>query len=677
MPHVDDLASDLQDALKVNVVAPIYTEIVMDPDGDNIDLSAYLDKEADITVHKSKDLQPGSFGKFSISEMRIKMNNKDDYFNHNLSVSPFHHTTTRLYEAYNIASHDLSIQKGDGENFAVGEKITISYGLNSDERTIAYIDTTTFPAYDHIIFAGSTMSYAYPGGSIVETKYRPGSTVTIKNYLDDVTTKVSQFYGLLSKLPTLKKAETEITLQDNLINLLGIQLKANDYRIILNSRGGYKNTISYTRADDRTSYNNDDKLTFDIDVSGISSSPEVGAIYGNNDSLFKVLETDNVKTGGNGFITMWRFSGINDPVVSGTLTKISTHDGPATITIRDYKQEGSLDLSVITIDDSQCKIGKWLVHFKDNSGKFTLTDPDGNKWTGDTGNIIYAGDAGDYQLSIAASAWDGDFVMNDEIEFVTVCSFGQPANAYNLIPEMLYRLMIEDFGAGLSSGYLDEDSFTDLISEYDAYSGGISFKEPTTILKAFELLQLHVLGGLFVTNDGTFSINVLRPQGVPSPLRVLSPNSDIEDVEQDDIGRISKVVGYYNFDQENGSYKDYVNVPEFKSGGGIELFFPAYHSTDRATVKSICKRVLHIWSRGLKRYRITEKYNTGIAFDLNEIYQISSKHPKFGGRNVVIYDIEKDIKKLELKMYAYDLNFAFGNFLIFDSDNWDEGKVYW
>ena len=596
MPHLLDLTSDLQNVLDKNIIGPVRVKMILDPDDQNIDLSDYIDRVGSIIISKKKSIQPyGDVGRYSASEMNVRMIDKNGYINPCAQSSVFYYATSRLYAAKGSSENFIEVPKGDGGKFVVGGKLIIREGDDSSTHTVYSIDTTTYPDYDKIQFSGPAVPAAYNAGALVETLYMPGKPVVFKNSIDNATTEISQFKGILKELPNINPLYASINLHDNFKKLLEIDLKANDYRIITDGLGGYNNPQEYSRAD--------------------AGSPS----------------------------------------------------------------NGELDLSLITIDDSKCKIGEWNILFTSDSEDFTLTDPDGIEYTGDTSTPFYVGSSSNYQIYIPTSAWSGSFVTDDEISFQTTCSLGQPANSYNTIPRMIYRLLIEDFGADLTSSDLNESTFTDLISDYDEMRGGISFTQPTTVLKAIELLQQHINGTLFHDNDGKFSISVYRPQLEPSVIRSLSPDADIRELEWEDLGRIERIFVHYNYDHDNGEYLGQIVIPTNATGIGphLDVYFPAYHADGYGQAKAAGERIYLMWRRGVKAYEIREKYNTGIAFDLNEIYQISSQHPTLVNRVVEIFEFRKDILKGDLVLKAYDLNYVFGHYCFCDVDYCDRGKMTW
>lgn len=79
-------------------------------------------------------------------------------------------------------------------------------------------------------------------------------------------------------------------------------------------------------------------------VSGVGAPiPKAGTIYSNNSSEFTVMTTD--LAAGSGTITTYRSSGTNDPTTSGTLTKVNSGQGDASITFSSFSTtEGVLDV---------------------------------------------------------------------------------------------------------------------------------------------------------------------------------------------------------------------------------------------------------------------------------------------------------------------------------------------
>jgi len=343
----------------------------------------------------------------------------------------------------------------------------------------------------------------------------------------------------------------------------------------------------------------------------------------------------------------------------------------------DPESDGAIDLDqVILGDDNLVQIGDWQIRFKNTSGDFIVTDPAGNTQQGNTATLFLMPLQG-FQLQIPIAAWSGTFDEDDEITFSTTCSFGQPVNTYNSLPEMIYRCLIEGFGAGLSAANdLEDASFTDLIAEYDEMFGAITFTQKTTVLKAIEVLQQHINGGLYYTNGGKIAISVYRPLKEGPVIRSLSPDADVIELQQDDLGRIDRVTAEYAYSQRTGKYERSVTVPsEETTGNLLTIKLPAFFS--EAQARSTAERIWVMWRKGVSAYSITEKWGYGLGLDVNDLLQVSSSHPLFAGRLVEIYEVEKDPVAQLVRIRAYDINYSFGQFLFLDVHNLDSGRVIW
>lgn len=339
---------------------------------------------------------------------------------------------------------------------------------------------------------------------------------------------------------------------------------------------------------------------------------------------------------------------------------------------------GTFSPTGIDIVQTKCKIGDWNIRFT-SATAFIFTDPDGIEYSGDTGDVSF--DAGG-QFSIDlyhGFGFSGTFEEDDEINFKTTCSLGKPVNSYVTIPDMLHRLLTADFGAALSTSDLDVDSFTDMISEFDGFSAALSFTSSINVLKAIEVLQQHINATVFFDSEGKYVLGIYRPKKIASTLKTLSPDADIQEVEQDDYGNIKRILAHYNYNHETSAYDSTIVIPEGaeKAGAQLEINLPAFHASDTVQAKACAEHIYIRWRRGVKNYRIKEKINTGIAFDINDIYQISSDHPEFPDRLVEISKTSKTVNRAEMNLEAEDLNFSFGDFAFCDIDYADSGKVVW
>jgi len=226
MAHLSELSSALQTALDRNVVFNWpYAEIMLDPDGDAIDLSDYLLDEP-LVISKSKNINPDeSFGKISISELTVRFINRDNYFSPYNIDGPFYHATSRLYADYSAGTTTIDVPKDF--SVKVGLIITVSRGAHSDSAVIQSIDESD--SYYNRLTLNSVLSasYSYPGGSLIETKYRVGQFMRIRTKFNGLSDTINQYQGIIASLPKIKGAIAEITLQDSLKGLLNNQLKAN------------------------------------------------------------------------------------------------------------------------------------------------------------------------------------------------------------------------------------------------------------------------------------------------------------------------------------------------------------------------------------------------------------------------------------------------------------------
>lgn len=680
MAHFEELSTDLQTALTGPVVGPISVEMIFDPDGLNIDLSAYIDYNSTITVQKKKNKQPGSYGKFTVGEVNVQLKNTNDYFNFNNIESPFYHKTTRLYATAGSSDTTIDVQKGGGDNFEAGLTLEIHNEDGYVSKTISSIDTDTYSNYDRITLSAAVGS-DFDAGCLVETPYLAGRKVTLKNTIDGVTDKIEQFTGVLKSLPKTDGKIATITLYDNFIALLEVELKANDYRYLTNAFGKYESSLTYEHADGSTYFRNDGDEGFKFRVISISTVPQVGAIYRHNDSEYKVEEVEIADD--NGFLRCIRNNGTDDPVsTGGTLSKVSG-TGDSSVEFLYYKEEGYFDFDDVTINSARCLIGEWTIEITTLDGDFVLTDPNGNTYEGtvDDSDAFYVGSSSAYQMMWSGDSPFGDnpfykdWEVGDVIRFTTVCALGSPVNSYNTISEMIYRLLIEDFGADLSTSDLQASSFTDLIDDFDEMIGSVYFSEPTTVLKAIELLQAHIMGTHFARSDGTFELHVLRPESAPSTIYSLSPYADIREVEQEDMGRIERIIANYNYD--GSGYLSRIIIPEGSNntGNAIELNFPAYKSAEYGQARAIAERNYLLWRRGVKQYEITEKWTYGLALEINDIVYISALYPAFDEKMVIIDEISKELIKGELKIIVHEPETLWKNYAFCGTDYLDRGKV--
>lgn len=595
MPHVDSLATEIKDALKLPIPAKSTVELILDPNDLNIDLSQYVDQRAGIRINRKKSIRPyGLTGQYTAGEITLQLLNKDDQFNRHTLDKIFYYHATRLIEDKDSADTYIRVIKGEAlwSSTAGGSnKVTVTQGTTTHDYSITSIDTTD-PDYDQINFTASG-GKAFTAGALVESRYLPGRPVTIKVVLNGVATKVDQFTGILKGHPRLdRQGRAYITLFDDFKTILDIDLKANTYLRLTSSDSGSESSLEYTRAGSST---------------------------------------------------------------------------------------GEIDLDSVTIVSSKCKIGDWSLKFT-SSTEFTLTDTEGNEFSGDTSSTTYGGNAGtsgDHQISIPSGAWSGSFDEDDVIDYQTNCCLGEPVNSWNSLPAMIYRILLEDFGADFTTADLNDSAFQTLITELDEIQGAMTFTSPTTVLKAIELLQQHINGTVFYQNDGKLSISVYWPTYDSGGYDTLSPSVDVMPLATDDLGKVDRVVAEYGWNHTTRKFESRLIIPEGSTDTGNEatLRLPAFHSGNSAAARAAAEHLWLMWRKGVTAYDISELWNYGLALEINDILNISSRHPKFSSREVEVYDVQQDPINKTTRVKAFDLNYSFGHYAFVDKDSTDTGKV--
>ncbi len=594
MPHMLELDTDLQEKLNKFIIGPWRTEVIIDPSGVNIDISDYIDQNSSIIIRKKKNIMPyANIGAFSISEILIRCLNINNEFNHTIKGKLFYHASSRLYNNASNSDTYIDVPNDDADKFDAGMDMTISDINNTVDITLGS-SRTEYDYYTRISLSSGAIGEDFNAGAMLDTYYLPGREVTIKTLFDGVSTKINQYKGRLKCLPKIYQEYAEIELYDNFKPLLEISLKANTYKILTDSIGGYQSTLEITRANSSTD---------------------------------------------------------------------------------------TLDMDDIIINSVYCIIGKWKIEFINDSGNFKVTDPVSIIYTGDITTDFYAGTAPyDYQIYIPSSAWSGtDYDEGDIFDFQTILSLGEGITTNNTIPYFLYKLLMNDYGADLNASDIDTSAWNDIIAAYEAHRGAISFTKSITVLKAVELLQSHINACVFLDNEGKISVDGYKPVQYQGTIYSLSPDTDIEDLDIIDLGRIEKIKGQYNYSHDESNYLNEFIKPEGADNTGIilTLNFPAYFNSDRAQARTTMARIFRMWRRGVHLYQINELFNYGIAFDLNEIYKVTSDHPELAQKYVQVYEIMKDIINGNLTLFVYNMDFIYGNYAFTDVDYTDRGKVTW
>ena len=593
MAHITELSSALQTALNRNVVfnRP-EAHVVLDPDGDAIDLSAYV-ADADVAVRKQKGINPDeSLGRITISEVTIKFLNINNYFSPEYTDGPFYYTGTKLYADYTHGGTTIDVPK----NFAVktGLTLVVRSGKYSDSAVIASIDTSD-SYYDRITFtAALSASTDYSAGAVVETKYRVGDYITIATAFKGSgapTDEIAQYKGVISALPKLSGAYAYVTIQDTLRDLLTTQLRANTTKSRLsNTSVNLKSSLTISREDAST---------------------------------------------------------------------------------------GLLSENGISINEYYCKIGAWNIAFTDAT-TFEVTDPGGVKYEGSTTTDFYAGDTTIYQLHIPTTAWTGAFEQGDEIDFNTFCTicYATHGSNGNTVPKIIELLLTETFAANLSSADYDTTAVDRLKSDFSEYRAGITFENKISVLKAIEVMMRHINAAMFVQNNGPVSFNSYKPQLEPDDPNTLSPDADIRAAEMEIYTRKSRVIGKYDY--SGGLFNKEFSYPFNEGEPHVELLLPAFTADERIYAEAIARRIYTMWERGVKVYKIEEKWNHGVGFDINDQFAISSDYPAMDSAVVEVFSLNKVVNHPgKVEALVYDTSYNYDRYLFLDVHRLDDGRVLW
>ena len=156
-----------------------------------------------------------------------------------------------------------------------------------------------------------------------------------------------------------------------------------------------------------------------------------------------------------------------------------------------------------------------------------------------------------------------------------------------------------------------------------------------------------------------------------------SPSADIVQLESDDYGPVDRAIGYYRYNYTNAGYQNRILIPDEANQQGVKvtLNFPAFHGYGQA--RATCDRIYLAWRKGMKVYNITEKWNYGLAIDLNERYKITSKYPDISEQTVEVFEVSKDLMNGKVRLKAFDRNHIFSNYAFTDASNTDSGAVIW
>jgi hypothetical protein len=584
--HLTELSSTLQTALTKRLIR-FGVRCILDPDGLAIDLSDYLDAEQPIQIRKSVSIMPyGEMGRFTISEVTLRLINRDDYFNPDNSASPFYYASTRIIEAKPLAQKWVKVRKNEAAKFSVGGNVTLGSGKNRAGFNISSIDTSD-PNFDIINFS-STAGTDYPAGTVLEVSYIPGKRVVLKTVINNESEEITQFVGILKGYPKITAQYAEITLFDPLKNLLETPVRATSVYFYNNSK---TSTV-------KTTLDNDSTGTFDPDYVDVFSN---------------------------------------------------------------------------------CPIGTWEIEFT-SATNYVLTDPYGTETTGHVStNLYYPEGAPLPQLQIDADAFGGTFVAGDRITFQTTLVLGGPFTSQQTVIAHVKQLMTNSgYGAGLPESLIDTTTLDNLDSFYDEMVGYLTVTRPESVLKVCEMLQQQINGWLFTRNNGLISLFIYRPKDPDATYPTLSPTADIREVDMSDLGRIEAIVAEWHYSHSDRRFLRTLYVPDEESAGGavVNIKLPAAYS--EAVARSAAERLWVFWRRGIRVYQIKEKFNYGLAWELGDIFNISSNIPSIGNKTVVIFELNKDLRNAEVTALAFDLNFAFENFLILDvGHKLDTGKVIW
>lgn len=339
---------------------------------------------------------------------------------------------------------------------------------------------------------------------------------------------------------------------------------------------------------------------------------------------------------------------------------------------------GTLDNSGLQGFPGVCPIGQWSIKFKNPNGDYKLTDPGGRTYEGNTGSTLQAEIHGQDSLWIQPHDWEGTFDEGDQITFRTVLALGYNVVGVTTIPAILKSLLTEDYGAGLglAGDDIDYDAFDAVIAQLDEARGFINFSEPTTVLKAVELLQAHINATVFSKADGTLSIKMYFPTYRDEAPPAVSPDEDVMSVSMEDLGRIDRVEVQFDFDPANSEYRRKIVLPELghSSENGLLVQLPGYNLASMA--RFTAERIWSTWRKGVRSYSVEQKWNYGLAVEIGDLVSITSANPLIPNTVLEIYSVEKDLLKQTVRWKGFAVDYAYRNYAFTDvGHKLDSGKV--
>lgn len=358
--------------------------------------------------------------------------------------------------------------------------------------------------------------------------------------------------------------------------------------------------------------------------------------------------------------------------------------------VKEYQRVGSstgtMTIGAVNVKWEKAVIGRWEIEILEviddtvDYLKFQVTRPDGTTKIGYS-NAAFASDPQGFELFsslyFTSDHWDGAygasggsvFEVGDKIVIDTY--YRQQTGTH------LADGLNEIISNALGSSYYDDSASNRLLANFKPqlplYPGDAEIRREMTNMQAAALFCQHLSLTMQIEADGKLNFSLLQPV-YQTTIPTLSGELEIIEVELRYRDPVKAVKVLYDYDWDAGEFRKDYTWPEGSREKPVELKLPFF--TTETYAKFQANRYHLMWGQGLREVEFKALLNHGLGFDLSDRFLLTSLSPTLTARDVLLYRIEKNRERAEVRVRGFDVAHIWGNVAFYDVDNYDSGKEY-
>lgn len=324
----------------------------------------------------------------------------------------------------------------------------------------------------------------------------------------------------------------------------------------------------------------------------------------------------------------------------------------------------------------RCPIAEWEIEIlTDESTYYTyqVTYPNGQTTKNGRTDQTWVSDENDYYyfsaLVLTGADWSsyGSFDVGDKITIQTY--YKQSTAAEPHYADVLNDIVSDAVGTDLANTM-------ELVTMQPRLANNplAIFKKQISCLQAAASMCQHLNVTMYPGSDGKIHYFLIQPELGDDP-KSLSYTEDAFNVRLTHRDRVRGVKVLYDYDWDEKEFTKEYLYPEDWRGEYRTLRLGNF--TTESQAKFQAQYYLALWEKGLRIVDFNEKFNYGIAFSLNDIFEISSIIPKLQDNLIMLYEMTKSKKSDKVDVKALDMNFIWGDYGYCDISKCDDGKICW